>query len=155
MVPLKAPKAVAGRLQYHLANWERVIKDRWVLDTVKGYLIEFTNDPYQRTRLHPPQYGAELMVQMRVELTEILQKGEVTQVEETRGGFHSTLFLLPKKYHRQHPVINLKVLNQYVQTCHFKMEGLQTLKNLIKPGDWLAKVDLKDAYFTIPISRSL
>ncbi len=78
---LKAPKAVDGRLQNHLANWERVMKDRWVLDTVKGYLIEFTSDPYQRTRAHPPQYGAELMVQMRVELTELLQKGVVTQVE--------------------------------------------------------------------------
>ncbi len=39
VVPLKAPKAVAGRLQYHLSNWERVTKDRWVLDTVKDYLI--------------------------------------------------------------------------------------------------------------------
>ena len=31
------------------------------------------------------------------------------------------------------------------------MEGIHTLKNLLKPGDWLAKVDLKDAYFSIPI----
>ncbi len=45
VVPLKATKAVAGRLQYHLANWEGVTKDRRILDTVKGYLIEFTNDP--------------------------------------------------------------------------------------------------------------
>ncbi len=152
MVPLKALKAVAGRLQYHLANWERVTKDRWVLDTVKGYQIEVTNDPYQKTRPHPPQYGAEFMAQMRVELTELLQKGVVTQVEETRDSFHSTLFLVPKKDGKQRPVINLKALNQYVQTYHFKMEGLQMLKNLIKPGDRLAKVDLKDAYFTIPIS---
>ncbi len=123
MVPLKAPKAVAGRLQHHLANWERVTKDRWVLDTVKDHLIELTNDPYHRTRPHPPQYGAELIAQMRAELTELLQKGEVTQVEEARGGFYSTLFLVPKKDGRQRPVINLKALNQYVQTYHFKMEG--------------------------------
>ena len=31
------------------------------------------------------------------------------------------------------------------------MEGIHTLKDLIKPGDWLAKVDLKDAYFAISI----
>ncbi len=103
MVPLKAPKAVAGRLQYHLANWERVTKDRWVLDTVKGYLIEFTNDHYQRTRPHPPQYGAELMAQMRVELTELLQKGVVAQIEQARGGFYSTLFLMPGKRRQTTP----------------------------------------------------
>ncbi len=120
----------------------------------KCYLIEFTNDPYQRMRPHPPQYGAELMAQMRVELTDLLQKGAVVQVEQARGGFYSTLFLVPKKDGRQRPVINLKALNQYVQTYHFKMEGLQTLKDLIKPGDWLAKMDLKDAYFVIPIDPS-
>ncbi len=43
------------------------------------------------------------------------------------------MFLVPKKDGKQRPVINLKVLNQYVQTYHFKMEGLQTLKDLIKP----------------------
>ncbi len=92
------------------------------------------------------------MAQMRVELTELLQKG---WSRKTRCSFHFTLFLVPKKDVRQRPVINLKALYQYVQTYHFKMEGLQTLKNLIKPGDRLAMVDLKDAYFTIPISWSL
>ena len=58
---------------------------------------------------------------------------------------------MPKKEGGQRPVINLKVLNQFVQAQHFKMEGVHTLKVILKPGDWLAKVDLKDAFFTIPI----
>ena len=33
------------------------------------------------------------------------------------------------------------------------MEGMHTPKNLLRPGDWLAKVDLKDAYFSIPTPR--
>ena len=31
------------------------------------------------------------------------------------------------------------------------MEGVHTLKEILKLGDWLAKVDLKDSFFTIPI----
>ena len=31
------------------------------------------------------------------------------------------------------------------------MEGIHNVKDLLQPGDWLAKVDLKDACFTIPI----
>lgn len=58
---------------------------------------------------------------------------------------------MPKKDGGQRPVINLKALNQFVQAQHFKMEGVRTLKEILKPGDWLAKVDLKDAFFTIPI----
>lgn len=33
------------------------------------------------------------------------------------------------------------------------MEGLQNMKELLKPNDWLTKIDLTDAYFTIPVHR--
>ena len=49
------------------------------------------------------------------------------------------------------PVINLKWLNEWVSTEHFKMEGIPTLKDILQSGDWFVKVDLKVAYFTIPI----
>ena len=31
------------------------------------------------------------------------------------------------------------------------MEGVHLLKDLIQSGDWVTQVDLKDAYFTVPI----
>ena len=52
------------------------------------------------------------------------------------------------------PVINLKWLNEWVTTEHFKMEGIPTLRDLLRSGDWFVKVDLKDAYFTVPIEAS-
>lgn len=51
------------------------------------------------------------------------------------------------------PIFNLKTLNQFVVYNHFKMEGFQVVKNLIQRRDWLCKVDLKDAYFCIPICK--
>ena len=50
-------------------------------------------------------------------------------------------------------MINLKRLNQSVKTEHFKMEGIHMLKDLLRAGDWMAKIDLKDAYFMIPIAQ--
>ena len=55
-----------------------------------------------------------------------------------------------KKDARQRPVINLKRLNLSVKTEHLKMEGIHMLKDLPKAGDWMAKINLKDAYFMIP-----
>ena len=42
-------------------------------------------------------------------------------------------------------VINLKAPNRFVVAPHFKMESIRTVKNIIREGDWMAKLDLKDA----------
>ena len=46
---------------------------------------------------------------------------------------------------------NLKPLNRNIPYEHFKMEGIHMLKDLLKKGDYLVKIDLKDAYLTVPI----
>ena len=48
-------------------------------------------------------------------------------------------------------MINLKCLNQWVEAPYFNMEGIATLKDLLRMGDWMVKVDLKDTNFTILI----
>jgi len=44
------------------------------------------------------------------------------------------------------PIINLKRLNQYMPYAHFKMEGLKNIRELLNHGDYMVKIDLKDAY---------
>ena len=84
----------------------------------------------------------------------MLDKQAISKVKmNSPQGFYSQMFLVPKKDGRQRPVINLKRLNQSVKTEHFKMEGIHMLKDLLKAGDWMAKIDLKDAYFMIPIAQ--
>ena len=51
------------------------------------------------------------------------------------------------------PVINLKNLNSFIQYQHFKMEGLILMKYLLQEGDYMCKIDLSDAYFTMPINQ--
>ena len=70
-----------------------------------------------------------------------------------QNGFYSNMFLVPKKDGKVRPVINLKKLNQFVHIHHFKMEGIQTARELVQPKDWMTKIDLSDAYFTIPVDE--
>ena len=49
------------------------------------------------------------------------------------------------------PVINLISLNNCVQLEKFKLEGLDMVRTLLRPGNYLMKLDLKDAYFRVPI----
>lgn len=140
LVPINSQHGIAGRLANHAENWEKITKDRWVLDVIKGYQIEFLRSRYQTRRPHTPHYNIEQNKLLAEEVRDLLQKGAVSQVEEPENGegfFYSNLFLVPKKDGGQRPVINLKALNQFVQTQHFKMEGIHTLKDILKPGDWL------------------
>ncbi|KZS08843.1 Uncharacterized protein APZ42_027054 [Daphnia magna] len=52
------------------------------------------------------------------------------------------------------PIVNLKPLNKFIKYEHFKMENLQAVRFLSREEDWMVKVDLKDAYLTVPIHAS-
>ena len=144
----------AGRISHFGENWEVITKDPWVLNAVKGVEIEFSQYPRQARRPSPYQTTSKEKAIMASEVTTLLQKGAIRVVDPTKAqdGFYSNLFLVPKKDGQMRPVINLKNLNLNVAAQHFKMEGMHTLRETLKPGDWLTKVDLKDAYFNIPIA---
>ena len=82
------------------------------------------------------------------------QKQAIACIKDDRRGFISPIFVVPKADGSWRPVINLQALNTYVARSHFKMESIKTVKGLLQRGDWLVKLDLKDAYLTIPIHRA-
>ena len=73
--------------------------------------------------------------------------------DESCPGFYSQLFVVPKKDGGHRPIINLKKLNQFVKPQHFKMESINMLRDILKQRDYMTKVDLKDAYFMVPIGE--
>uniref|UniRef100_H2ZV35 Reverse transcriptase domain-containing protein n=1 Tax=Latimeria chalumnae TaxID=7897 RepID=H2ZV35_LATCH len=141
-----------GRTQFCLHNWRRITLDPWVLDSAGGYEIEFVVDPIQLFPLRELTFSREQRSLVQVEVETLLQKQAISKVDpEGVPGFISTLFLVPKKDGGPHPVINLKALNEVVIYHHFKMEGTHLLKDALQSQDWMAHLDLKDAYFMIPI----
>ena len=69
-------------------------------------------------------------------------------------GFYSRLFLVEKATGGWRPVIDLSHLNDFVQLTPFKMETVASVLLSVREGDFLASLDLKDAYFQIPIHGS-
>lgn len=144
---------LAGRLQHFISNWARITQDPWVLEAVQGYRLPFIQQPYQPHLPRALTHSQAEETLMQQEIQSMLQKHAIEETTPRGRGFLSTIFLVPKKDGGQRPVINLKSLNKFVYTEHFKMEGIHILKDLLKAGDWMAKVDLKDAYFTVPIHK--
>ena len=88
--------------------------------------------PSQDTISTTPVFPLEQAIQMREELRLLSEKGVIATVPDSQGGFYSNLFLVPKKNGQMKPVINLKWLNEWVTTEHFKKEGISTPKDILQ-----------------------
>ena len=70
------------------------------------------------------------------------------------GQFISPIFSVPKSDAKIRLILNLKKLNTYLEYVHFKMENIHSILKLVTHGSWMASIDLKDAYYSVPISES-
>ena len=71
----------------------------------------------------------------------------------SEGEFVSTIFLgLKKNGIDYRMILNLKELNNYVVYRHFKMDSLTSVTDLMTQGCLMASVDIRDAYYTVPIA---
>ena len=58
---------------------------------------------------------------------------------------------MPKPNGNNRFILNLKDLNAYVETSHFKFEDRRTATKLVTPNAFMCSLDLKDAYFLVPV----
>lgn len=153
---LKTPNKtfqVGGKISLCLANWLSITKDTRILNTVKGYQLDFVSTPAQSLNCGSLHYSPSERLAMNAEIMKMLEKGAIEEIHENSAWFLSNIFLRPKKDGSLRPVFNLKILNGFIRYEHFKMEGIATAINLIQEGDWMGKIDLKDAYFGVSIAE--
>ena len=85
------------------------------------------------------------------EIAELITKKAVEEVDFCQARFVSPMFIAPKKGGKWRPVLNLQSLNQHVSRTHFKLKVIRSLKDILRQGDFMAKLDLIEAYFLVPI----
>ena len=86
---------------------------------------------------------------VKAEIDKLLAKGVIILVAQEMGEFISTIFLRPKKGGTHRTILNLKEFNEFVAYHHFKMDNLEAAISMMKPGCFMASVDLRDAYYTV------
>ena len=123
-----------------------------------GYRVPLKDSPppLARTPVSFPTYraGSPRAHALRQEVEAMLAKGALEIARDPGPGFYSRLFLVEKATGGWRPVIDLSHLNDFVQLTPFKMETVASVLLSVREGDFLASLDLKDAYFQIPIHGS-
>ena len=106
------------------------------------------------SQVHSPSFTPEERALIDEEVVSLLAKGAIHPVDPSTEGQVAHIFVVPKKDGGLRPVINLKPFNKAcLDPPHFKMEGVPDVIRLLNPGDWAASIDLKDAFFHVPICR--
>jgi hypothetical protein len=100
----------------------------------KGLQLDFAAKPPAPNQPHQPPIPPEEETFLRVELEKMIQKGAVRPLkkEELTSAFYSRLFVVHKEGCDDRPCVDLRMLNESLHRRHFKMEGLQTVIELMQ-----------------------
>ena len=82
----------------------------------------------------------------------MLNKGAIGKAEHCPGKFMSNIFTRDRKNENIRIILSLKELRKHIKYMHFKMNSSKKIAELVKPDCYMASIDFKDAYFTLPIA---
>ena len=148
---------VGARLQKFWETWDRRSVDPWVVQVLReGYRIPFLDHKWPPLTPIPREYPSYLGSQekfgvLQQEVRDMLVKEAIEPIYPGDPAFYNRLFLVPKPGGKWRPVLDVSRLNKFVVKTRFSMETPQTVQDSLRRGDWMISLDMKDAYFHIPI----
>ena len=119
-----------------------VTSDQNVLDIVQPCHLEICNLPQPRPRPQI-QFDHKERETITYEIALLLELGVIEPAVHTQDEYFSTIFVRKTKQ-RPKPA--------YWET-HFEMDTLLSAVRLMTPNCFMASVDLKDAYYAVPIAE--
>ena len=118
-----------------------------------GYCLPFLSaPPLSNVPIPMPSYSPTSKGAALEEVTlDLIVKGAVELAPLPSPGFYSRLFVVWKTSGSWRPVIDLSHLNRFVDVSPFQMETIQFVLLSVRQGDWMASIDLKEAYLQVPV----
>lgn len=142
----------AASLAERLSSWKLVTDNVTVLKWVSGIAIPFISKPYQN---HRPivQINPKDISLYKTAIEELINIGAVVTVLDAVDQYFSPFFLVKKPSGKYRFILNLKRLNLCIEAPHFKLEDYRLVKKLMFRNCFFTSIDLKDAYFLLPIQE--
>lgn len=141
----------AGSISKNFENWKALTSDAHILGIVKYGLPLRLSSPPTPNKPFRYNHNKDDSKLINEEITALLKKGAIQLSEITTEDYFSPIFVRVNTDGTSRLLLNLKTLNKGVEALHFKMETFNNVLQMLKPNCWLASVDLKSAYYSIPI----
>ena len=144
----------AGQITSAVHSWYEITIDPTIIQIVKGVYIEF-KQKCEPTQMYarPSLFNSKEHAIVHEEINKLILKGVIKESHTEQGEYISPIFLRPKPDGSYRTILNLKTFNEFVEYHHFKMDTLETAIRMMKPGCYMASIDLKDAYYTVAVAE--
>ena len=144
-----------GCLSLHWQAWRDRGAEPWVVEVLRvGYCLPFlSTPPLSNVPIPMPSYSPTSIKGAALEEVTLglIAKGAVKLAPLTSPGFYSRLFVVWKTSGSWRPVIDLSHLIRFVDVSPFQMETIQSVLLSVRQGDWMASIDLMEAYLQVPV----
>ena len=150
----EAEKFQSGAIRGCLEFWKSITNNPVILNKIAGTIIDFNSEPKQDRIPVPYVLNRHQTDKISEEVEKLLVKNIIQVSPDPNSAFISNIFTREKQNGQIRIILDLTELNEYVEHKHFKMDTLQTALNLISKNCYLASIDLKDAYHSVPIAKS-
>ena len=146
---------VGGRLRGFLPAWEKITNDAFVLSVVReGFYIDIVEPlPNGVLRSRSPTMSPLFQEHISAEIVSLLEKGAIEEVRDHPRLCLSPVFVIPKRSGSLRMILNMKRINLHLDKTHFRMDHLASILPSLDPVDVAISLDLRDAYFHIPIHQ--
>ena len=143
---------LVGGLAKKYQKWTTLTSDPEILGYVQGVKLDFTEEPVQDKLPHEIKFSAQEEKMVRKEINKFLELGILKRSSLQTGDYVSNLFArLKKEPGRVRLIANLKSLNEWVKFVHFKMEGVEDVINLMRPGMYMVSIDFTSSFYSISV----
>ena len=144
---------VLGSSQASLDFWSS-LNDRVAADAAtRGVRISFSSPPPLSvapacSTSRVPEKRSEIVRQVSL----LVDQGMVSRIPLDSVGFWGHVFLTPKPDGSWRLILDLSRLNEFIVLPRFQLLQLKDVLSMIRPGDWMASIDLEKAYWHVPMA---
>ena len=142
---------VKGRLKKRWKFWEQLGANKFIVNLLKnGYKMPFMSIPtYKNTKNNASALDNESFVFST--LQDLLKSGSVIEVP-FEPLVVNPLSVDTRASGKQRLILDLRHVNQFLEKEYVKYEDWRTFHQLIRPGGFLFKFDLKNGYHHVDIA---
>jgi len=142
------------RLTRAIEEWRKITSDIFVLNVIRyGFVLPLREDADPSPLLRPPFCQRPFDQAAKDEVAAQVQLGAIALATTTTSVALSPLFPVPKGPGKPPRLVwdGREVNRLLAEPPWFPLDGIHEAMTLLRPGDWMSKVDIKSAFSHVPV----